>query len=1115
MSLDQALAELAGRWGQAAPQADDSPTVVELSIDDRIQAQSHYVRGRDAAVEGRSFLAIQEFEQAHAIDPSSAAILRQLARAYNAAGNSRRSLVLYQQILALDAADSEALFALGSAAAQQGRFEEAARYLASASDREGGFDHDSAANALAHRFVAVAMHQLGYVRAERESLEAAMSSIEALTEPTVYAAELQWMIAHQGDLYRAIGDAHARLGEYEAALQAYRLAGSAEGADHASLLQRRAYVLLLLGRPHSVQLAFLQSVRSGDVPVDSRLIDLAGYLRLHGASSRDLSIALSDAGLQSTDSILRARLAAALLPSREGAVELRRIIAEHPQSLETIEQWLALVDLDDADSAAALAVELAESEPDESAEYARLLFARFGLAPALIEAFSGDGRAVARLLESQLFLLSGAAAEAYHAAQAGLSVRPELPALHETLIRACGALEEASLLDRAVEAAPPENAKILRAIAQSQQSVGRRDEAIEAATRAAHLAADDAEAHALLAGILAAQPGMAAAARAAAERALSLRPGLDAAYEAIIALHGPAGAQPDQARLQEVINRLRAEAPQGRLFRLLVADERVGQQRFDQAIDLLIALYQEMPEEGEVVRRLALAWLQSNQPDAALAWLRERLESRPHAPSLLQELVRVRLSRQQFLEAEDELRARLDQWPADPVALSMLEVVLQAQGRMNEAWALAEERLMRRPAGHRREIERSALRAAMGDFGAAVRLLAPLLDQGSGLTAPDANRMLGVLSTWQGQSVDSDAEEFLHQAPIEILRRNPELPLTAYVNALMPMLDAPSRDLHLMRELIDQAVQHAEGGTGAAEAIEFRAAAQQLLVRGEAEFAANLLTGRLEADRPLDSQGIAVLAQAAQATLLAANRADELIALVDRLNGDGTLAVIFPRAANPRRDALYSCSILATLMGQADNADLLLKEVLESDPGHAMTLNNLGYHRVEAGAADAQTADMIERAAELLPDDPSIMDTIAWLRYRQGLFSAETAGPPREGALELIERAVDLTAQAGGELSAEVLDHHGDILWRLDRRDEAAAQWRSAIEAIEKPAFRVTTMQSFERFQRDNWGILARPAEEMFRISYEPILARAREKVRALEEGQEPPIAPTFAEMRE
>jgi tetratricopeptide (TPR) repeat protein len=79
----------------------------------------------------------------------------------------------------------------------------------------------------------------------------------------------------------------------------------------------------------------------------------------------------------------------------------------------------------------------------------------------------------------------------------------------------------------------------------------------------------------------------------------------------------------------------------------------------------------------------------------------------------------------------------------------------------------------------------------------------------------------------------------------------------------------------------------------------------------------------------------------------------------------------------------------------------------------------------------------IELAIELEPEDPHILDTAGWLRYKQGRFEDDQDG---SGALSLIEES----ARRGEEPSGEVYDHLGDVLWRLGRHDEAAEAWRMA-----------------------------------------------------------------------
>jgi tetratricopeptide (TPR) repeat protein len=67
--------------------------------------------------------------------------------------------------------------------------------------------------------------------------------------------------------------------------------------------------------------------------------------------------------------------------------------------------------------------------------------------------------------------------------------------------------------------------------------------------------------------------------------------------------------------------------------------------------------------------------------------------------------------------------------------------------------------------------------------------------------------------------------------------------------------------------------------------------------------------------------------------------------------------------------------------------------------------------------------------------DYALIDSLGWAYYLYGHFDEARA---------LIERANGLSAN---DPNAEILDHLGDIYWRLNRRDDARATWRQALEA--------------------------------------------------------------------
>jgi Flp pilus assembly protein TadD len=74
---------------------------------------------------------------------------------------------------------------------------------------------------------------------------------------------------------------------------------------------------------------------------------------------------------------------------------------------------------------------------------------------------------------------------------------------------------------------------------------------------------------------------------------------------------------------------------------------------------------------------------------------------------------------------------------------------------------------------------------------------------------------------------------------------------------------------------------------------------------------------------------------------------------------------------------------------------------------------------------------MLNRAAELRPDDGYIVDSVGWVHFRMGEYAA---------AVEQLEHAVELEPA-----DAVINDHLGDAYWRVGRQREARYQWKRAL----------------------------------------------------------------------
>ncbi|MDR3212699.1 MAG: tetratricopeptide repeat protein [Azoarcus sp.] len=128
------------------------------------------------------------------------------------------------------------------------------------------------------------------------------------------------------------------------------------------------------------------------------------------------------------------------------------------------------------------------------------------------------------------------------------------------------------------------------------------------------------------------------------------------------------------------------------------------------------------------------------------------------------------------------------------------------------------------------------------------------------------------------------------------------------------------------------------------------------------------------------------------------------------------------RAHPDDSDLLYESAMLAERIGMHEIMEGRLRKLIALAPDSAHAYNALGYSLVERGERLDEAEELIARALELLPRDPFILDSMGWAYFRRGDFS---------GALARLEEAYALRNDP------EIAAHLGEVLWRLERNDEA------------------------------------------------------------------------------
>ena len=143
-------------------------------------------------------------------------------------------------------------------------------------------------------------------------------------------------------------------------------------------------------------------------------------------------------------------------------------------------------------------------------------------------------------------------------------------------------------------------------------------------------------------------------------------------------------------------------------------------------------------------------------------------------------------------------------------------------------------------------------------------------------------------------------------------------------------------------------------------------------------------------------------------------------------------------------DLQYLRSIAWEKQGNLARMEADLRAILLREPDNATVLNALGYTLANRTRRYREAQQLIERALQLEPDEPAILDSFGWVRYRLG---------DREQALEYLRRAYGMFPDP------EVAAHLGEVLWSMGRADEALDIWKTALSESPEHEIVLETMQ--------------------------------------------------------
>lgn len=128
-------------------------------------------------------------------------------------------------------------------------------------------------------------------------------------------------------------------------------------------------------------------------------------------------------------------------------------------------------------------------------------------------------------------------------------------------------------------------------------------------------------------------------------------------------------------------------------------------------------------------------------------------------------------------------------------------------------------------------------------------------------------------------------------------------------------------------------------------------------------------------------------------------------------------------------DLLYDFALIAEKLGRWQIMENTLKQVIQLSPNEHQAYNALGYSFAERNIRLQEALTLIEKALQLAPDDPFILDSMGWVQFRLGKLSEAEA---------LLRRSYQLRSDA------EIAVHLGEVLWQKGQKTEAQKFWREA-----------------------------------------------------------------------
>jgi tetratricopeptide (TPR) repeat protein len=140
----------------------------------------------------------------------------------------------------------------------------------------------------------------------------------------------------------------------------------------------------------------------------------------------------------------------------------------------------------------------------------------------------------------------------------------------------------------------------------------------------------------------------------------------------------------------------------------------------------------------------------------------------------------------------------------------------------------------------------------------------------------------------------------------------------------------------------------------------------------------------------------------------------------------------------------YMRSMTLEKLGDLQGMEADLRSILEREPANATVLNALGYTLANKTDRYEEAEILIEQALALEPNEPAILDSYGWVKYRLG---------DHQGAVKYLQLAYNAFPDP------EVAAHLGEVLWVAGDTEAALKIWATALSRNPSHKVLLETMQ--------------------------------------------------------